>query len=48
MNILGESWQDRVPLGQALKTTQRERAQHAIRILREGGHQAVDDLTVAE
>jgi hypothetical protein len=43
---LGESWQDRVPLGQALKTCQRERARAAVRILREGGHQ-VDDL-VAE
>jgi hypothetical protein len=45
---LGESWQDRVPLSQALKTTQRERARAAVRILREGGHTEVDDLTVAE
>jgi aminoglycoside phosphotransferase (APT) family kinase protein len=45
---LGESWQDRVPLGQALKTAQRERARAAVRILREGGHREVDDLTVAE
>ena len=27
---LGESWQDRVPLGQALKTTQAERARAAV------------------
>jgi hypothetical protein len=47
MYELGESWQDRVPLGQCLKVTQRERARAAVRILREGGHQ-VDDLTVAE
>jgi hypothetical protein len=48
MYELGESWQDRVPLSQALKTAQRERARAAVRILREGGHQEVDDLTVAE
>jgi hypothetical protein len=48
MYELGESFQDRVPLGQALKTTQRERARAAIRRLREGGHTEVDDLTVAE
>jgi hypothetical protein len=45
---LGESWQGRIPLGQALKTTQRERARAAIRRLREGGHTEVDDLAVAE
>jgi hypothetical protein len=48
MHELGESWQDRVPLGQALKTTQRERARAAVRLLREGGHREVDDLTVDE
>src|SRR5215218_464106 len=48
MYELGESWQDRVPLGQALKTAQRERAHRAVRILREGGHREVDDLTAAE
>jgi hypothetical protein len=47
MYELGESWHEGVPLGQALKVTQRERARAAVRILREGGHQ-VDDLTVAE
>lgn len=47
MYVLGGTWQDGVPLGQALKVTQRERARAAVRILREGGHQ-VDDLTVAE
>ena len=47
MYELGESWQDRVPLGQALKTTQAERARTAVRILREGGHQ-VDDLLAEE
>ena len=46
MYELGESWQDRMTLGQVLKITQRERARVALRILREGGHQ-VDDL-VAE
>jgi hypothetical protein len=45
---LGESWMDRVPLGQALKTTQRERARAAVRILREGGHREVDDLGMGE
>jgi hypothetical protein len=39
MYELGESWQDGVSLGQALKVTQRERARVAVRILREGGHQ---------
>jgi hypothetical protein len=48
MYELGESWQDRVPLGQALKTAQRDRARAAIRILREGGHREVDDLGVDE
>ena len=48
MYELGESFPDRVPLGQALKTTQRERARAAIRRLREGGHTEVDDLAVAE
>jgi hypothetical protein len=48
MYELGESWQDRVPLGQALKTTQRERARIAVRALREAGYREVDDLTVAE
>jgi hypothetical protein len=43
---LGGTWQDGVPLGQALKTTQPTRARAAIAYLREGGHQ-VDDL-VAE
>jgi hypothetical protein len=47
MYELGESFPDRVPISQALKTTQQERARAAIRHLREGGHQ-VDDLTVAE
>jgi hypothetical protein len=48
MYELGESFPDRVPISQALKTTQRERARAAIRHLREGGHTEVDDLTVAE
>jgi len=48
MYVLGESWRDGDPLSQALKTTQRERARAAVRIMREGGHQEVDDLTVAE
>jgi hypothetical protein len=48
MYELGESWQDRVPLGQALKTTQRERARAAVQLLRQGGYPEVDDLTVAE
>jgi hypothetical protein len=48
MYELGEAWQDRVPLGQALKTAQRERARAAVRILREGGHREVDDLSMGE
>jgi hypothetical protein len=48
MQLLGESWHDGVPLGQALKVTQRERARAAVRELREGGHREVDDVTVAE
>jgi hypothetical protein len=47
MYELGESWPDRVPLGQVLKVTQRERAWTAVRILREAGYREVDDLTVA-
>jgi hypothetical protein len=43
---LGGTWQDGVPLGQALKTTQPTRARKAVQLLREGGH-FVDDL-VAE
>jgi hypothetical protein len=44
---LGGTWQEGVPLGQALKVTQPTRAREAVRILREGGHQ-IDDLTMAE
>jgi hypothetical protein len=48
MYELGESWQDRVPLGQALKTAQRERARRAVHLLREGGYREVDDLSMGE
>jgi tRNA(Ser,Leu) C12 N-acetylase TAN1 len=48
MYELGESWQDRMTLGQALKVTQRERARRAVAHLRQGGHREVDDLTMAE
>jgi hypothetical protein len=38
MYTLGESWQDGVTLGQALKISRAERARAAVRIRREGGH----------
>jgi hypothetical protein len=44
---LGESWQEGISLGQALKVTQRSRARAAVRLLREGGHQ-IDDLVAEE
>ena len=47
MYELGESWHEGVPLGQALKVTQPQRARAAVRLLREGGHQ-VDDLLAEE
>jgi acyl-CoA reductase-like NAD-dependent aldehyde dehydrogenase len=48
MYELGESWQDRMTLGQCLKVTQRERARRAVQLLRDGGHQEVDDLGLVE
>jgi hypothetical protein len=48
MYVLGESWMDRMTLGQVLKVTQRDRAHQAVRLLREAGYREVSDLTADE